>query len=59
MFFSVKIKEYTMKVKLRINYTDGEEIEKDFESLEDCLNYIRQALIEKDDYADNIYIEMT
>jgi len=45
-----------MSVKLIIEYTDGEVAEDKFDTLKACLDYIAQALIEKEDYADKITI---
>ena len=47
-----------MQVKLEIYYTDGEVVEKSFEQLEDCLDYIRAEVVEKHEFADEIKIKV-
>ncbi len=44
-----------VKYKLTIEYTDGETVEGKFDSLSDCLNYIKEALSGKE-FADKITI---
>ena len=47
-----------MKVSCEIHYTDGEVVEKDFETLEECINYIKTEIIEKKEFADEIKIRV-
>ena len=45
-----------LKIKLRIYYTDAEVVDRGFETLAECLDYIKQEIIEKEEYADRIEI---
>ena len=45
-----------MKVRLEICYTDGEKVNKEFEALKQCLDYLNAEIIEKDEFVDEIRI---
>ncbi len=44
------------KVKVRIRCTDAEVVDEGFESLGDCLDYLRIEIVEKNEFADDIRI---
>ena len=47
-----------MKVKIRIFYTDGEIVDRGFETLKECLNYLNKEIVEKNEFADRIMINI-
>ncbi len=47
-----------MEVKLQIFYTDGEITEKDFGSLQHCLDHLKAEVIDKDEFVDEIKIKI-
>ena len=44
------------KVKLRICYRGGEVVDEGFDSLGDCLDYVRKEIVEKNEFAGDIRI---
>ena len=49
-------RENEMEILLHINYTDGEMLDKRFETLGECLGYLTAEIAEKDEFADLLLI---
>ena len=47
-----------MDVNLRVLYSDGEAVEKAFDSLGECLDWVKREIVEKNEFADNIVISI-
>jgi len=47
-----------IKITLKIYYTDGELVQKGFETLQKCLDYLKTEIVEKNEFADEIKISL-
>ena len=48
-----------MGVKICINYTDGEVVDRQFDSLLECLEYLKTEIVKKNEFVDEINIKTT